>query len=83
MDSNEELLLWQGYYQYCNYITEAYRNIPLPCFKSFTKDFLSHQNLRKKYQGVYQQLTLKYQHHLTKQKLKVNDIVVAKVRHQS
>ena len=35
MDSNEEQLLWQWYYRYCNYLTETYRNVPLYGFKDW------------------------------------------------
>ena len=28
-------MLWQGYYQYCNYLTQTYRNVPLPGFKEW------------------------------------------------
>ena len=35
MDSNQKQLLWQGYYQYCNYLSQAYRNVPLPGFNEW------------------------------------------------
>ena len=35
MDSNEEQLLWQGYYWYCDYLTETYGNVPLHSFKDW------------------------------------------------
>ena len=35
MDSNEEQLLWQWYYRYCNYLTETYRNVSLHDFKDW------------------------------------------------
>ena len=30
MDSNQEQWLWQGYYQYCKYLSRTYRNVSLP-----------------------------------------------------
>ena len=90
MDSNEDQLLWQWYYRYCNYLTETYRNVPLHGFKDCYETI--YNTKINNIQGFPQspefqetrsvQLTLKYQHHLTKQKLKVNGIDGTKVRWQ-
>ena len=50
MDSNQEQLLWQGYYQYCNYISRTYRNVPLPGFNKWYETIYN-KNI-KNIQGV-------------------------------
>ena len=51
MDSNQEQLLWQGYYQYCNYLSQNYQNVPLPGFNKWYETIYN-KNI-KKIQGVY------------------------------